>query len=48
MAPFAPFLSEFIYQDIIKLQDNSAGNDLSGAEHPESVHLCTYPQVNQN
>lgn len=47
MAPFAPFLSEFIYQDIIKLQDNSASNDLSESGHPESVHLCTYPQVNQ-
>lgn len=39
MAPFAPFLSEYIYLEILKLQD--------GKEHPESVHLCTYPRVDQ-
>ena len=36
MAPFAPFLSEHIYQD---LQKYSAQND-----EPISVHLCNYPQ----
>lgn len=35
MAPFAPFLSETIYQELKKL----GGRDL-----PESVHLCSYPQ----
>ncbi|MEM9623153.1 MAG: DUF5915 domain-containing protein, partial [Pseudomonadota bacterium] len=37
MAPFAPFLSEYLYREL-------AG--LSGiAAKPESVHLCDYPQA---
>ncbi len=35
MAPFAPFLSEFIYQEL----KTNFGEDL-----PESVHLCDYPE----
>jgi isoleucyl-tRNA synthetase len=34
MAPFAPFLSEYIFQEIRQL----GSNDL-----PDSVHLCSYP-----
>ena len=40
MAPFAPFLSEHVYQEILTLQD--------GDDHPESVHLCTYPSVDES
>ncbi len=36
MAPFAPFLSEYLYQELARL---------SGTEPvPESVHLCDYPK----
>ena len=38
MAPFAPFLSETIYQ---ALREYGAG------KLPESVHLCRYPQARQ-
>lgn len=37
MAPFAPFLSETIYQSLRSFSDE----DL-----PDSVHLCTYPEAN--
>ncbi|SVD64916.1 uncharacterized protein METZ01_LOCUS417770, partial [marine metagenome] len=37
MAPFAPFLSETIYQSLKAISDEVA---------PESVHLCTYPEAN--
>ena len=37
MAPFAPFLSETLYQRLLAL---GAGDDL-----PRSVHLCTYPEA---
>ncbi len=37
MAPFAPFLSETIYQSLRKLGED----DL-----PKSVHLCNYPEPN--
>lgn len=36
MAPFAPFLSEHIFQELKHFQE----------ETPESVHLCDYPKVN--
>ncbi|MDG1234400.1 MAG: isoleucine--tRNA ligase [Pseudomonadales bacterium] len=39
MAPFAPFLSETIYQSLRKL----ANSDL-----PASVHLCLYPESNNH
>ena len=38
MAPFAPFLSEHIFQALAKL----AGED---AAQPVSVHLCSYPEA---
>ncbi|MDA9832889.1 isoleucine--tRNA ligase [Gammaproteobacteria bacterium] len=38
MAPFCPFMSEHIYQDLQNLQANGG---------PLSVHLCTYPKANQ-
>ena len=34
MAPFTPFLSEYLYQELRKMGDTNL---------PESVHLCTYP-----
>lgn len=37
MAPFAPFLSEYIYQELSEFAAN---------EH-ESVHLCSYPEANE-
>ncbi|MBT7724034.1 MAG: isoleucine--tRNA ligase [Gammaproteobacteria bacterium] len=39
MAPFAPFLSETIYQSLRKL---------SNSDQPSSVHLCLYPESNNN
>jgi isoleucyl-tRNA synthetase len=36
LAPFAPFVSEEIYQNILRSVS---------AEAPESVHLCDYPQA---
>ena len=41
MAPFSPFLSEHIYQELLQF---------TGApkEHPESVHLCTYPLADES
>lgn len=38
MAPFAPFLSEYIYQELKAF----------GEKMDESVHLCDYPKVNEN
>ena len=37
MAPFAPFLSETIYQSL---------RDFPAENQPESVHLCRYPEAN--
>ena len=39
MAPFAPFLSETIYQSLRKL---------SNSDLPTSVHLCLYPESNNS
>jgi len=39
MAPFAPFLSEHIYQELLAYADKSV--------EPESVHLCDYPESNE-
>ncbi|MEO0085863.1 MAG: class I tRNA ligase family protein, partial [candidate division WOR-3 bacterium] len=37
IAPFMPFLSEDMYQNLVRSQDPSA---------PDSVHLCSYPEPN--
>ena len=37
MAPFAPFLSEYLYQALAELAGQSA--------QPNSVHLCDYPEA---
>jgi len=37
MAPFAPFLSEHIYQELLEFSDKDS--------MPESIHLCTYPEA---
>lgn len=37
-APFVPFMTESIYQNIVRSIDKTA---------PESVHLCKYPQANE-
>ena len=37
LAPVIPFLTEFMYRDLVAAQDPGA---------PESVHLCEYPQPN--
>ncbi len=39
MAPFAPFLAEHIYQQLLPYAP-------AGVQHPESVHLCRYPNGN--
>jgi isoleucyl-tRNA synthetase len=39
MAPFAPFLSEHIYQELGKLGTQNRQNNM------ESVHLCEYPEA---
>ena len=38
-APFVPFMTEDIYQNLVVGLDNNA---------PESVHLCTWPEVDEN
>ena len=38
-APFVPFITEEIYQNLVVGLDNTA---------PESVHLCTWPEVEEN
>ena len=38
-APFVPFMTEEIYQNLVVGLDSSA---------PESVHLCSWPEVNEN
>ena len=39
MAPFSPFLSEHIYQELLKFEKDSASE--------ESVHLCSYPESDE-
>jgi len=38
-APFVPFMTEEIYQNLVKSVYDDA---------PESVHLCTYPEMNES
>ena len=38
-APMIPFMTEDIYQNLVKSIDASA---------PESIHLCEFPEVNEN
>ena len=38
-APFVPFITEDIYQNLVFGLDENA---------PESIHLCTWPQVDEN
>ena len=38
-APMIPFMTEEIYQNVVRTVDTNA---------PESVHLCTYPAVDEN
>lgn len=37
-APMVPFITEEIYQNLVRTNDDKA---------PESVHLCDYPEVNE-
>ena len=37
-APMIPFMTEDIYQNLVRSLDESA---------PESIHLCDYPTVNE-
>lgn len=39
IAPYLPFLSEEIYQNLVRNLDKNA---------PESVHFCTYPQADES
>ncbi|MDC0598425.1 isoleucine--tRNA ligase [Gammaproteobacteria bacterium] len=49
MAPFAPFLSEHIYQQLENFSAASAKNQQKDQQTtwPQSVHLCAYPEANQ-
>ena len=38
-APMIPFMTEQIYQNLVRKIDSSA---------PESVHLCDFPEVNES
>lgn len=38
MAPFAPYLSEYIFQEIGQFEDD---------QREESVHLCSYPEADE-
>jgi isoleucyl-tRNA synthetase len=38
IAPFVPFVSESIYQNLVRSVDKNA---------PESVHLCAYPKADE-
>ena len=38
-APMIPFMTEDIYQNLVKSIDASA---------PESIHLCDFPEVHEN
>ena len=38
-APFVPFITEEIYQNLVVNLDSSA---------PESIHLCNWPQIDEN
>ena len=39
VAPFVPFISEKIYQNLVRSVDTNA---------PESVHLCSYPECDES
>ncbi len=39
LAPFTPFIAEEVYQNLVRSLD---------ADAPESVHLCDYPEVDEN
>lgn len=41
LAPFAPFLSEHIYQELLMFAPLNT-------DAPQSVHLCTYPQADES
>jgi isoleucyl-tRNA synthetase len=41
MAPFAPFLSEHIYRELLAFEGATK-------KLPESVHLCTYPEARED
>lgn len=40
MAPFSPFLSEYVYQELLKFNP--------GSKEAESVHLCDYPVADES
>jgi isoleucyl-tRNA synthetase len=40
LAPFAPFLSEHIYQELLAFAPEKASQE-------QSVHLCSYPEANE-
>jgi isoleucyl-tRNA synthetase len=42
MAPFAPFLSEFLYREL-----RGFGDEGERAQMPASVHLCAYPEAEE-
>ncbi|MBL4886201.1 MAG: class I tRNA ligase family protein, partial [Planctomycetaceae bacterium] len=52
IAPVAPFLAERMYQNLtsgIDLnQGVDSGSNQGDSKHPESVHLCDYPVVNDD
>jgi len=47
MAPFAPFLSEFVYQELLAFDPFAGKKEVNKIETdvPESIHLTTYPEA---
>jgi isoleucyl-tRNA synthetase len=43
LAPMIPFLSERMYQNLVRSSDTSQTSDPTASRPPESVHLCDYP-----
>ncbi|MEE9253557.1 MAG: DUF5915 domain-containing protein, partial [Pseudomonadales bacterium] len=46
MAPFAPFLSDFLYRELRAFGDE--GDEKEQAQSHESVHLCAYPEADED
>ncbi|MEX0786996.1 MAG: isoleucine--tRNA ligase [Dehalococcoidia bacterium] len=44
MAPLTPYLSEELYQNLVRANDGSASLT-TGSDAPPSVHLCDWPQA---
>ena len=50
LAPCIPFLTERMYQNLVRGADDAAGFETSDSESqiPESIHLCDYPTPDES